>query len=168
MRYLMIAIAFFCVFYMIGSCKSSKKEKKARKAIEFVLQQYSQAGDVNNSSRAAVCNSVRNIYYNLRAIDLSACPSDFQAAFIEHVDAVGEFKDLIEDIMRFENRNMNLGVISKAFVRGLNGDFLSVFFDCCDVLKENSELEGRRKRIEQKLVVSYEKIFSVAKKYKVK
>ena len=168
MRYVMIALAFFCIFYMAKSCKSSKKDKKARKAIEIVLQQYVQYGNINNSSRAALSNSVRNFYYNLRSIDLSACPSDFQSAFIEHVDVVGEFKDLIEDIMRFEDRNMNLGVISKAFVRGWKGDFLSAFFDCCDILKENSELSGRKERIMQKLDISYEKILRVAKKYKVK
>jgi len=166
MRDTIIIIAVFILFFVvIKSCKSDSKEQKA---IKIVMQQCIQSGDVDNRSFSSFYNSIKNKYYNLRAINLANCPNDFKAAFIEYVDNFGSLINVMDNMIHLKNKNLSLSTAGKTFVRGWIGDFASIFIDLFDSYQEDQELQTRAKKIIQQLNSSEERIFRIAKKYKVK
>ena len=166
MRDVMIVIAVFVLFFVvIKSCKSDSKEQKA---IKTVLKQCIQSGDIDNSSLSSFYNSIQNKYYNLRAINLDACPNDFKSSFIEYVDNWGALKNVVENQIHFNNKSLSLSTAGKTFVRGWVGDFASILIDLFDKYQEDQELQTRAKTIIQQLNSSEERLFRIAKKYKVK
>ena len=166
MRDTIIIITVFVLFFMvIKSCKSDSKEQKA---IKIVMQQCMQTGDIDGRSPSALYNSAQNKYYNLRAINLDACPNDFKAAFIEYVDNMGALKNVMEIWIRSRSDKAILSTLGKGLVKVWAKDFASLFIDAINSYQEDQELKTRLTTTLQQLNASEERIFRIAKKYKVK
>jgi hypothetical protein len=59
---------------------------------------------------------------SMRAIDTSACPNDFRAAYLAHVHAWEAMAAVEREAAAFRARNDPEGVLVESFIRGLLGD----------------------------------------------
>jgi len=96
-------------FWIYRSGQSDDKE-----AIEQVLKSDSRS-TVNTTSVAAVVS-------RMRRIDLSKCPNDFKAVYLEHIHAWEQLADVERDATTFDAEFNSGGALLEAFIRGFMGD----------------------------------------------
>ena len=75
-------VAVVITAFVISGCTNQKEEYK--KAIHSVLDQDAQTGKVDRSSIDSFVYSSKTKALNMKKIDLSKCPPEFQAAYIAY------------------------------------------------------------------------------------
>lgn len=84
-------------------------------SIEKVLKQDSVTSD--NAT------SIADVVKRMRAIDLSSCPNDFKAAYVEHIHAWESAASIESEVQMFSERYNSSSGLLESFLRGAMFDF---------------------------------------------
>ncbi len=77
------------------SAASNMKQKNVN-CVKHIFEKDSIFGDIRNhaSEKASLSDAINNYAKNLKSLDFSNCPEDFELAFHKHIDAWLDFRNL--------------------------------------------------------------------------
>ena len=144
---------------------NKSKDAEYRQALKSVLDQDAQTGEntKNNASIEDLMNANMRRTNKMRAIDLSQCPADFQAAYIEHIGAWTSVNDLLSDMKRFQNKYDSFGACVEAFLRGMFFDFGMIG----EMEAEKQRINQRASQVSDAIKSTFYKTLHIAAKYGV-
>lgn len=69
-------------------------ERKNTNCVEYIFEQDSIFGDIRNhaSEKISLSEAINNYSKNLKSLDYSHCPEEFESAFNKHADAWLDFR----------------------------------------------------------------------------
>ena len=107
--------------------------------------------------------SATNVIYKMRQIDLGKCPSDFRAAYVQHIHAWEELVSLEQEVKLINGRMTAVPTVLESFIRGFVFDF-SMLFEAND---QAGELQQRFIAGAEKVRDSFQKVEKIAVGYGV-
>ncbi len=154
-------VAVVVTAFVISGCTNQKEEYK--KAIHSVLDQDAQTGKVDRSSIDSFVYSSKTKALNMKNIDLSKCPPEFQAAYIAHSIAWAKKYDIACEIKMFDEKYNSFSGFFSAFLRGLVFDFGSVK----EAEEAYQQILNHDREVSAEINSTWNEVLKVAAKYDV-
>lgn len=157
-------LAFFAlagIIFCSTACEYVEKKKNQR-AIESVLEQDSKTETIyDDSSVKNYLYSVSNVVSNMRKIDLSDCPTEFQAAYIAHTDAWEKRLLVAQKIKAYDDR-CNF----EAFLRDFSG-VSGTPAEAAEAAEELQIIKAWDSKVTDAINSTWNEVLAVAVKYNV-
>lgn len=164
MRTMLVLLALAGATFFTAACDYIEKTMDAN-AIETVLEKDAKAGNIylDSSSATRYLSSMNARVSNMRIIDLSDCPSEFQIAYVAHVGAWQKQLIVAKEIKTFDDRYNSFSGFFEAFLRGMVFDF-GISKECAEELRIIKEHESEALNA---ISSTWNKVLAVAIKYGV-
>jgi len=142
------------IWFGFLSDSDGQPDSKVKAAIEQVLRQDAVSNDGTTS--------VADVVERMRAIDTSACPNDFRAAYLAHVHAWEKLAGVERDAIALKADSESAGAMVEAFIRGFLGDPLGPINEDIDA---RNQLQARYQEASREVQATFHRVEEIAVSY---
>jgi hypothetical protein len=103
--------------------------------------------------------SVAEVVGRMKAIDTSACPNDFRAAYLAHLHAWEMMADVEQEAIALKNESEPAGAEVESVIRGFLGD---PFGKASEIMDAQGELQKKFKDAAQQVKLTFHRVEEIA------
>lgn len=103
--------------------------------------------------------SIAEVVGRMKAIDTSACPNDFRAAYLAHLHAWEAMADLEQEAIALKKEHESVGTMLEGFIRGLLGD---PFGKAREIMDARGDLQKKIKEADKQIKLTFQRVQEIA------
>ena len=154
----LLAAASVFVYYTI--------ENRYCKPIEAVLSQDALTPHAIPDDIDSPTEMLKMLVQNMRAIDLSKCPQDFQDAYQKHIEAIEQALPIVQQTEEQDGWESFFKNLFIGFVSGYTGHYELLAGSILSDIYADAELGAAAEKVDKDIQSSYLNLLQIAQKYK--